>query len=123
MTKPDETALRRYYRSIASLLPCGGREKKTLLRTTRDSVASYLLDHPEADFARVQQHFGTPEEIAAAFVGDMDMPRLLAALRSRRRVFLAVIAALVAALLLWGGGVALTVADQHNANPSYIVDG
>lgn len=123
MTRTDTTALRKYFRSISSLLPCGGKQKRLILGTARNNVAVYLQDHPDADFAQIQQHFGTPEEIAAAFVSDMDMPELLGALRSRRRVFVAVIAALIAALLLWGGGVALTVADQHNANPSYFVDG
>lgn len=122
MTRTDNFALRKYFRSISSLLPCNGKQKRLILGTARNNVAVYLQDHPEADFTCIQQHFGTPEEIATAFVTDMDMPRLLAALRSRKRVFVAVIAALAAALLLWGGGVALTVADQHNSNPSYIVD-
>ena len=123
MTRTDNFALRQYFRSISSLLPCGSKQKRLILGTARNNVAVFLQDHPEADFACIQQHFGTPEEIAAAFVSDMDMPQLLGALRSRRRVFVAVIGALAAALLLWGAGVALTVADQHNANPSYFVDG
>ena len=122
MTKHDKTALRRYYRSIASLLPCSGKQKRLILRSAKDNITSYLLDHPEADFAQIRQHFGTPEEIAAAFVSDMDMPGLLSALRVRKRIFLSVIATLIAALLLWGTGVAIAVADQNAANPGYIVD-
>jgi len=122
MTKHDQASLRKYFRSISGLLPCSGKQKRVILQSAKENVNAFLEDHPDADFSQVEAHFGAPEQIASAFVADMDMPRLLNALRSRKRIFLSVIVALIAALLLWGGGVAIAVADQSAANPGYIVD-
>ena len=122
MTKHDQASLRKYFRSISGLLPCPGKQKRMILQSAKENVSAFLEDHPEADFSQVQAHFGAPEQIASAFVADMDMPKLLNALRGRKRIFLSVIAALITALLLWGGGVAIAVADHNAANPNYIVD-
>lgn len=122
MTKHDQVSLRKYFRSIAGLLPCSGKQKRIILQSAKENVAAFLEDHPDADFSQIEAHFGAPEQIASAFVTDMDMPVLLGALRSRKRVFVAIIAALTTALILWGCGVAIIVADQRSANPSYIVD-
>ena len=122
MTKHDQASLRKYFRSISGLLPCPGKQKRMILQSAKENVSAFLEDHPDADFSQVEAHFGAPEQIASAFVADMDMPKLLNALRGRKRIFLSVIAALITALLLWGGGVAIAVADQNAANPNYIVD-
>ena len=122
MTKHDKITLNRYYRSIRSWLPCGKAQRAQILCSVKDNVAAYLEDHPDADFLQIQAHFGSPQQIAAALVEGMDTPSLLTALRNRRRVLNTVIAGLAAALIIWGCGVGIAVAEQHTASPEYIVD-
>ena len=95
--------LHRYYRAIAEHLPCSHKQKRQILQDLRTRVEGYLLEHPDADAAQIQAHFGKVEEIAAAYVEDMGAPELLKALYVRRRVFKAVAICVATVILLWAG--------------------
>ena len=77
--------LKHYYRQVSAWLPCGGRLKKQLMSSITATVDGYLAEHPEADFAALQAHFGSPQQIASAFVDEMETEELLNALRIRRK--------------------------------------
>ena len=118
--KQFDTALRRYFHSIRSWLPCGYKQKQQILAQVKESIFAFREDHPDADMEAIEAQFGSPRQIAAAYVDDMDTPALLAALRIRKRVFLAVIAGLVAAMLLWGWGVSTAIIEQRDINYGHL---
>ena len=90
-----------------------------ILSNIRENVEAYLQGNPQADIVQIRAHFGTPQELAASYVADLDMPNLLKELRVRRRVMTAVTAGLLAILLLWGCGIAAVVAEQHDIISGY----
>lgn len=116
----SDAALRNYFRSIRSWLPCPAKQKQQILSQVKENVFAFLEEYPDAGMCAIENQFGSPRQIAAAYVDDMDTPALLSALRIRKRVFLAVIAGLIAAMLLWGWGVSTAIIEQRNINYGHL---
>lgn len=93
--------LKNYYRQVRAWLPCGGRMKKQLMASITATVDGYLADHPEADFATLQAHFGTPRQIASAVVDEMETDTLLNALRIRRKIIKTVLVCTLTLVAIW----------------------
>lgn len=112
--KSRDAALKRYYRTIRSYLPCSHKLKNRILDEIQNSVNGYLEDHPDAGISEIEARFGEPKNIAAAYVDDMDTSELLYALRVRRRIITSIVAGIIAALFMWAS--CLTYAYvQHTA--------
>lgn len=118
--------LRRYCRSIRSWLPCPGKLKTMILADISENVAAYLEENPQANLSQLHAQFGTPQQIAADYVADLDMPKLLHDLRLRKRLFTAVTAsisaALIAALLMWGWGIGQSIVETRNETDGYFIE-
>ena len=91
--------LRRYYWQIRSWLPCSWQQKNRFIRDFSHNVKTYLEQNPQVDITSIQNRFGTPKEIAAAFVDEMDTSALLKGLRVRRRIFTTVLVAAIIGLV------------------------
>lgn len=94
--------LKKYYRQIKDWLPCGGPLKRKLMGNITATIEGYIAEHPQADFTDLQTHFGTPQQIATAFVDEMDTQELLHSLRIRRRILRTVFFGIAAAVSIWG---------------------
>ena len=73
----------RYVRAVGSYLPCAGKHKKQLLTALRSEAEAYCAETRDAD---LEARFGTPQQVAAAYVDAMSTQELLAALRARLEV-------------------------------------
>lgn len=122
MNDRDSAALRRYYRSICTWLPCTKKEKARILDEIKASVAAYLADHPQSDFAQVEAHFGSPQQIASGYVEALNTAETLHALKIRKRVLTTVGAVALAMLLLWAGVLTWAAIEANNTNNGYYVD-
>lgn len=111
--------LRKYYRQIKGWLPCGGKIKRTLMANIAATIEGYIEEHPGIDFAAVQAHFGTPQQIASAFVDEMGTEELLNKLRVRKKLVTVVTAVAIAVILLWAGVVTIALLDYLNQMHGY----
>ena len=111
--------LRDYYAGVAALLPCGGREKKTLLRQLRASVEEYLSNAPEATPEELASVFGTPEQIAQSALQTADA----GALRKRLSLKKAVLLALLVIVLLYAAFIVVSLIDVHTESHGYFTEG
>ena len=93
--------LKQYYRQIQSWLPCGGRLKRRMMASITANIEGYLAQHPQTDFSALQNHFGTPQQIAAAYVDDMDTSELLSAIHNRRKILLSIVYGVTAIVAIW----------------------
>lgn len=93
--------LKAYYCQVRSWLPCGGKIKKQLMANIRATIDEYLAENPKADFSALQAHFGTPQQIAIAFVDEMETAELLDALRTRRKIVKILLYAVLAFIIIW----------------------
>lgn len=110
MTEKD---IRRYCRAVGSYLPCSRRQKRQILRDLRQRLAEYCGEHP--DGASLEEQFGTPQQVAAGYVDDMDTTELLHALRYRRRVTTIVVAGVLTALAVFAVALYMQVHDFHES--------
>ena len=97
----------RYVRAVGSYLPCAGKHKKQLLTALRSEAEAYCAETRDAD---LEARFGTPQQVAAAYVDAMSTQELLAALRRRRQVL-----TVLTALLLWVAALCVSLYDYHQA--------
>ncbi len=91
----------RYVRAVSGFLPCSGKVKKPLLAALRRQAEEYIADGGDA--AALARRFGTPQQVAAAWVDEMSTEEVLAALHTRRRIAAAVTLAVLAALAIYAG--------------------
>ena len=78
--------------------------------------AGIRQEHPDADVAAIQAQLGTPQEIAAAYVENMETAAVLKGLRIRRRVLFAVCATTLAILISWTVLVTVETARAREAD-------
>lgn len=114
--------LKRYYRQVASWLPCGGKTKREMMARIRATVDAYIAEHPAADLAAIQARFGTPQQIAAAFVDEMETEELLQRINYRNKIIkgFAILAATI--ILLWTLVVTIALLDSFNSSGGHLVD-
>lgn len=119
MKKNNRAWLRRYLRSVRSMLPCSGTQKKRILEEIRCNASTFLEDQPDADPSQLQTHFGTPEQIAASYVDNMDMSALLKTIRIKKRIFTTVVAAVLAILISWACTVTWAIIESNDHDNGY----
>ena len=109
-----ERAARRYYRKVRSWQP-GGKMRRYVMTQIRETVQEFVQEHPDADVAAIQAQLGTPQEIAAAYVENMETAAVLKGLRIRRRVLFAVCATMLAILISWTVLVTIVTVRDRNS--------
>ena len=101
MTSSDRAALRQYYRSVrTSLSNCPRKQRVCVLNDLKSNISAFLDTEPQADFQKVQAHFGTPQQIASGYLGDLTDAELLNAVK-KRKIWTVVIGLFVAAFVIW----------------------
>lgn len=99
MSRKQNWYIGRYVRAVSGFLPCSGKVKKPLLDALRAQAEEYIADGGDA--AALEQRFGTPQQVAAAWVDERDTSELLAELHIHRRIVMVV--ALAAVLVIFTG--------------------
>lgn len=116
-----DAAARRYLREVKSWLPCGGKMKKEIMGKIGGTVGAYLTEHPEGDYGALVARFGTPQQIASAYVDELETPELLNSLRIRRQIVKIVSVTALVVIILWAGVVATSFAyNIINDNGFYV---
>ena len=92
---------RRYLRQVRTWLPCSGTMKRQIMEKIRSSISRFLEEEPSADYDSIVSRFGTPQQIASAYVDEQDTEVLLRKLRIKRRIVAAVCCTAAACVAIW----------------------
>ena len=111
MSRKQNWYIKKYVCAVSSFLPCSGKTKKPWLDAIRAQVEDYIAQG--GDPAALAERFGTPQQVAAAYVDEMPTAELLAQLHIRRRVVTTVVLAVVAALAVYAGVLLLQLHIIH----------
>lgn len=111
----NDPALKRYIRSINRALPCHGKMKRHIISQIRNSIEDYIQADPEADFAAVQAHFGTKQEIVAGYVAYEDTSVLMQKISIKKKVLAIVAGVMAAVLMMWAGAVIWATMDAWDS--------
>lgn len=111
MSRKRNWYIKKYVCAVSSFLPCSGKTKKPWLDAIRAQAEDYIAQG--GDPAALAERFGTPQQVAAAYVDEMPTAELLAQLHIRRRVVTTVVLAVVAALAVYAGVLLLQLHTIH----------
>lgn len=119
--KQNNRAVKRYCRGVRSWLP-GGKMRRVIMNQIQETVGSFVLQNPDADYDAIQAQFGTPKDIAVSYLDAMDSGEILRGLRIRRRVLTVVIATALMVLVTWASVVTWAIYDvkQYAKDTPYI---
>lgn len=85
------------------------------------SVRDFATKNPRADYEAITARFGTPQQIAASCVEDMDTQELAQHLKIGRRIVTIVGVAALTVVLLWVGAVGYALVQNQKSTTGYHV--
>lgn len=115
--------LLRYLWKVRRELPGSGKQKEQILSRVESSVRDFVTENPNADYAAIEQRFGTPQQIAASCIEEMDAQELTLQLRIRKTIVRIVAATALVLVLLWAGVVVTTLIRHVKAMNGYLIVG
>ena len=115
--------LMRYLWEVREELPGNRRQKKQILSRVESSFRDFVTENPNADYAAIEQRFGTPQQIAASCIEEMDAQELTLQLRIRKTIVRIVAATALVLVLLWAGVVVTALIRHVKAMNGYLIVG
>lgn len=116
--------LKRYYQNIRRWLPCSGKIKKSIIQRIDSTIQDRLALNPTCNLSDIEQWFGTPQQIAATYIDEMDMQDLLRSLRIRKRVLKIILIAVTVMVSVYIAAItAAFINELDNASGQIIEEG
>lgn len=115
--------LLRYLWKVRRELPGSGKQKEQILSRVESSVRDFVTENPNADYAAIEQRFGTPQQIVASCIEEMDAQELTLQLRIRKTIVRIVAATALVLVLLWAGVVVTALIRHVKAMNGYLIVG
>lgn len=112
-----------YLEQVRSELKGADRRKKEVLQQIQTAVEDYAEEHPQCTHQELTQHFGTPGQIAESYVAEMDSHEVLHGLRVGKKIFFAILLAIVLGVTAWLGYLALCFNEVEDAANGVLVPG
>lgn len=112
-----------YLEQVRSELKGADRRKKEVLQQIQTAVEDYAEEHPQCTHQELTQHFGTPEQIAESYVAEMDSHEVLHGLHVGKKIFFAILLAIVLGVTAWLGYLALCFNEVEDAANGVLVPG
>ena len=112
--------VKKYLSDVKKCLYCDRKTKSRFLKDLGENIDDYLSDDPDADFKNVIDHFGTPKSIAEEFAAQTDTDSLKKAKRNKNLKW--VIIALLAAIALFIGVIAIIIIKNNSRDAAYYYD-
>ena len=97
----ENKAIRKYCAHISGCLVCPRREKRRILDQIRRMCLEYVAEFPGADYDALVARFGTPEQIAIAYLDEMEPATVLDGFRLHRRIVGTVVIGMAAVVMIW----------------------
>ena len=118
---------RYYLAQVRNALPCSYRDKRQIMKRISHNVHDYFMENPDVNYKKLLNRFGSPESIAAAYVGNLESKELLHELRTRRSILKLSKIVLSLIVVAWVAftGIALLDSIQQSGGyeVTYVVDG
>lgn len=109
----NNRAARQYMQEVKAMLPDAGKQKKAILNRIRTTVEEYLAGNPNAVYEEIVSRLGSPNQIAASCLEEMDTAELMKQLRTKKKMVCIVTAAALVIVMLWVG-VVFSALVGHN---------
>lgn len=112
----------RYFRQVRRHIPIGGMHKKEFLTNIEKAIEVYAAENPEAALSDFYKRFGTPDEIAGAFLSEMSYGEINNRMQRWRRAFVMVICIALVAVVALFVAIAHMLVENRSSHNGYFVD-
>lgn len=85
------------------------------MRRVETSVRNFVSERPNTDYNMITARFGTPQQIVASYLEEMNVEEISRELNIRKKIVGVIISTAVIAMILWGGAI-LSAYAEHDAN-------
>lgn len=116
----DKNTAQRYLSRVKSALRNAKHYRRSVIASLKADIQEYISDNPDATEADLLAHFGEPEEYAAEYMTTMPLCEQKKMISAKKRIGIAVIVGLLAALLIWGVATYTTLMEFDLKNTGYI---
>ena len=113
--RPANKAAKRYLRIVRQLLPCGKKTRTAILAGITASLNAYLEQFPNATYSELESKYGSPQQIAAAYVENTGTADILKEMRIHRRILELIAFTAATVLVIWLVFAILAFIDAHDA--------
>ena len=107
--------LTNYYRNIRCCLPCSGKLKKQILDDIKAQVNTYIEENPSVDYNTIEQHFGTPQQIATAYIDEMTTQEIQKRFTIKKTTVVVVCTAIALIVAMWATALISAWIDAQNS--------
>lgn len=73
-----------YCRTVSAFFPSATPGKRKFLRELRAQAKAFLAEHPDGGYGELVARFGSPEQVADAYIAQLDSGKLVRSIRFRR---------------------------------------
>ena len=116
----NNAPVRRYVCEVKKSIPCGGKQKRMILKQVNSSIREFVLEMPGCCYDDIIKRFGTPNQIAASYLEELDLADLKSQFSVRKRIICAVAAVGILVIGIWAGVVLYALHEYGDAMPGYI---
>ncbi len=114
-----EKDIEKYMSEVNSHLFCLRKNKKAVLEDIREAITEFTENNDVETIDVIYSRFGTPEEIAKAYIADAEPQNIKIAINIRKMLVAAVVIALVMLAITF----IVTIIDSHQSNIAICNDG
>ena len=114
-----EKDIEKYMSEVSSHLFCLQKNKKAVLEDIREAILEFTESNEVETMDIIYARFGTPEEIAKAYIADAEPQNIKKAINIRKML----VAAVVIALAMLAITFIVTIIDSHQSNIAICNDG
>ncbi len=113
-----EKDIEKYMSEVNSHLFCLQKNKKAVLEDIREAILEFTENNEVETMDVIYARFGTPEEIAKAYIADAEPQNIKKAFNIRKMIVVAIVILILIYLTIM-----LCVAyDAHSANHGYFIE-
>ena len=110
--------IEKYLSQVKAYLPCRKADKTAILEDIRQAILEFAENSGAETIDDIYNRFGTPEEIAKAYLSDAEPQNIKKAINVRK----VIIAAVVAIIMIYLGVMFFIVYDAHNETHGYFTE-
>ncbi len=113
-----QNEIKEYIKAVKKQIVCPTAESRQMLRELQANVSDFVQENPDADMVQIVEQFGTPEEIAKAYIADTEPKNIKKAVNIRKLIVIAIVAIIIIYLAI----MLFVVCDAHNETHGYFVE-
>ncbi len=105
-----------YIKNIKKQLLYGTKESKLFLKELKQNILDFAYENKNTDMTAIRQQFGTEEEVANAFLENIDIKAVKKKITIKRLIAVLV----VAIITVWSIAMIIATIDTKKATTTYI---